>query len=221
MDVSAAAAVAAALAAFLALYFSGVSARAAKASAKSTERAAASASESAKHAAAVAQVEQERRDEERERRHESLSPHHLAPLDFKLEIGVFFKEDGLLFGSFYSPRSYRVRAIMHDHEGQTKSADVGLVRAHHRSNSFVVERWPPINGADCPRTTMIRLQFWPPRADDDAEAWTCPCGRPTDDTSGGPGHWEVCINVPAVPVTAKKDLDWVYRDGEYGRAPAD
>ncbi|WP_227014445.1 MULTISPECIES: hypothetical protein [Nocardiopsis] len=127
----------------------------------------------------------------REQRHDDLGPPHPGEIQTTTEPSRAAGQD--LFGSITVPRDYRVAATAHTGNSQC-SLPLPLVLHAHVPHRFHIEHLPP--GASGPRTQEVRFRFWPPIAGvDDANAWRCPCDRPTGETTEGQGHWEMRVPI--------------------------
>lgn len=154
----------------------------------SSHRSAKSAERSAEEAAKSRAIDEDRRRQEREQRHEDLAP------DLPGNINAEFRPNerlggghGSLFGKIVVPRGYRVRAVAL--MGQSRSElGLGMVVVPGREVEFQIEQWHP--DQEAPRTAEIVFRFWPPLEGDDVPSWECGCDRPTGETADGPGHWE-------------------------------
>lgn len=150
---------------------------------------------SADEAKRMRELEEDRRREERERRHEDLAP--VLPG----EIDAAFKPNqrlggghGSLFGTIKLPRGYRVRAEAVTASGSSAELSLGMVVPPDREVEFQIEPRHPDQPA--PRTEEIVFRFWPPVGDSDGvPGWSCECGRPTGGTLEGAGHWERRVKV--------------------------
>lgn len=159
----------------------------------SAHRSAKSSARSADEAARSRVIDEERRRDEREERHDGLAPK--VPAEIKAEFRPNERlggGHGSLFGSITMPRGYRVKAeaLM----GQSRSElGLGMVAAPGREVELQIEPWHP--DQEAPRVAEIEFRFWPPLEGDDVPSWSCGCGRPTGETLEGRGHWEQRVRV--------------------------
>lgn len=174
--------------------------REAKRSADQAERSADHAGEavvearrSADEAKRMREVDEDRRRQEREQRHEQLAP------GLPVEINAEFRENerlgggqGSLFGAVTVPRGYRVKAEAVMGRSRTELG-LSMVAAPGREIEFQIEPWHP--DQEAARTGEVLFRFWPPLEGDDVSTWGCGCGRPTGETLDGPGHWEQRVKV--------------------------
>jgi hypothetical protein len=172
------------------LYFARRAANAGVDSATAAREAAEAARRSADEAAALTQIERERRKDEREQRHEELGPDSPGAIVAELREGRATKS---LFGSIHVPNNYRVRAAAIFHGGGETELGIPLIIHANERVDLHIEQWPP--GSTQPKTQAIKFQFWPPLKGDGVDVWTCPCGRPVDESIGAPGHWEWVVPV--------------------------
>lgn len=146
--------------------------------------------ESAEEAAKLTAIEQERRAEERERRHEDLAPQLPGEIVMELRDG---RATQSLFGAITVTRSYRVQAEALFRSGGKSLLGMPAVLRPHQRVEFEVEKWPA--GATQPKTEAVKFRFWPPIEGDDVDTWACPCSKPTGESLDGPGHWECTVPV--------------------------
>lgn len=150
---------------------------------------------SADEAARSNEIDEDRRREEREKRHEDLAP------EMPGEIDASFRPNrrlggghGSLFGTIKVPRGYRVKAEAVTTARSRTELSLGMVVPPDREVEFQIEPWHPEQGA--PRTEEIVFRFWPPvEGADDVPSWSCGCGRPGGATLDGAGHWERRVKV--------------------------
>jgi len=160
---------------------------------------------SANEAAALRRIEDDRRGQERAERHDLLVPVSAGPLPTHLkDSSTGGRKD--LFGVITTGRDYRVHAI-----GWVGCAQIPLglplVLRAGKTYEFHIEDWP--DGRTEPHTQEIEFRFWPPiEGIDDVRPWSCPCGGPTGETSGGPGHWELRVDVASPPSTPRPFAIW-------------
>ena len=161
---------------------------------RDSRRSADAAEKSASEAAKLSAIEQERRDEERERRHEDLWPHPPEKIETELREGGATRS---LFGSVMVTRTYRVRAEALRENGGSAPLSLPMVLRPYRKVSFEIEKWP--DGKTKPQTKEIKVLFWPPVEGDDADVWTCKCDRSTGESLDGDGHWKWVVKVADPP----------------------
>lgn len=165
----------------------------ARSSARSGKDSAASARRSADEAARISTIETERWHDD----HKPPSPGQIVA-----ELRAGTPADSL-WGKISVPHGYRVNADAYYDTGGSTLLSLPLLHPN-QVYDLHIEQWPP--GSTRPKVKEVRIRFWPPLDVDKIDAWTCPCGRPTGETTDGPGHWEwrvpVVYDPPVKPATA-------------------